>query len=53
MLPCGGRPRRSKKITIFLFVDVALRDGSILKKHIFIDLFNFLDVAKLLYVFGF
>ena len=51
MLPCG-RPR-SSKITMSLFVDVALRAASILKNHDLLYLFNFLHVAKLFYLLGF
>ena len=35
------------------FVDVALRAASILKNSDFIFLFNFLHVAKLIYLLGF
>ena len=37
------------KITIVLFVDVALRAASILKNLIFLYLFNVFQVAKLTY----
>ena len=41
------------KRTITLFVDVALRAASILKNRDFLYLFNFLHVAKLVYLLGF
>ena len=41
-------------LTLFLVVGgVALRAASILKKHDFLYLFNFLNVAKLFYLLGF